>query len=524
MVMYNIKTHSDIGAILADPGTCKTAPYLWAIEKRVQRGEVKKALIVTLNYLKRNVLEEMEKQAPGLRGVVLNGRAHADKVLNKKFKKAEKNIDYDAYIANYETMFSLVELFPDNYFQMIVLDEAHRIGNSMTRQTKTIVHKFEFTPYKYIVTGTLHANSASSFYMPFRFMGPDTVPHANFYEFRRVHFFEMPPESHIWHVAPGTIETVKTIIGNLSVLFVKRECLDLPPVIYQKRYAEMSPEQKQHYGTVVNDLYVKIDNICSKCSNKGKSCMETCKDIIMVKTMLVAISKLAQITAGFFINTKIEVAPEGKQTNKSTIIEFEKNPKLDLLMDTLLNIPDDRKIIIWCNFVHGIDMIRKRIATVYGEDSVIKVSKTDDAYAAVKTFEADPKLRFFVSNQAKSGAGLNIQFKGSNYQIFFSNNYSYIMRDQAEGRQDRQGQTEKVTVIDCMCENSIDIHVRNILFDKKELAEDLSSLARVIGLKKDVFGHGGREETPNQDPQGPGTVRAEALLLQDNESQPERDP
>jgi SNF2 family DNA or RNA helicase len=263
-IMYNTMAYCDVAAILADPGTCKTGPYLWAIDERIRRGQAKKALVVTLSTLKKNVFEEMKIQVPHLRGFILEDKAQANKVLNRGYSVAKRNADYDIYISNYESMFSLTDLFADGYFDIVILDEAHRIGSPSSRQTNSIIDKFEFVPYKYIITGTLNANTLMSFFMPYRFLGPDTVPYANYYEFRRQYMMTVDPDGHIWRPLSGSIEKVKKIIGNIAVSFTKRECLDLPPKINELLYCKMGKNQEKLYGQMKKDLVIEIEDMCNK--------------------------------------------------------------------------------------------------------------------------------------------------------------------------------------------------------------------------------------------------------------------
>lgn len=481
LTMFKAITELNCAAILAEPGTCKTGAYLWGIEYRKQQNQITKCLVITLSHLKENVLEEMTAQTPNLKGVILSSKIQADKVINKKYKKDNK--DYDVYIANYESMFSLVDLIPDDYFQMVILDEAHRIGSPQSNQTKAISWKFEHVPYKYIVTGTLNANNQISFFMPFRFMGADNIPEANYNEFRRRHFYTVDPDQRIWEPSPGTRELVKQLISNVSVCFKKEECIDLPSKVYLGPYkCELSSAQKEQYNNVRNELIFIVKEHCKGCP-KINDCDKSCDQILLVKNILVKIVKLSQITAGFFIETKKKVNDNGSEIDVSEVHWFEENPKLNLLISTLQNIPIDKKVIIWSNWVASIKAIEKKIGAVFGADSYISVYGDTDAFECVKEFKRNNKKRFLIANQKKAGTGLNIQF--SSYQIFFSNNYSFIVRDQAESRQHRQGQKEEVTIIDIVCEKTIDGEILKILKYKKEMSDDLVSLARAI-TKGDV--------------------------------------
>jgi SNF2 family DNA or RNA helicase len=89
-----------------------------------------------------------------------------------------------------------------------------------------------------------------------------------------------------------------------------------------------------------------------------------------------------------------------------------------------------------------------------------------------------------VANPKKLGVGQNIQF--SHYQIFFSNSRSYVTRDQAIGRQHRQGQKEKVTVIDLITEDTVDELALEALKAKQDLNLTLSELSRVLKNPKEI--------------------------------------
>jgi len=476
VVMFNVIMKTDAAALLADPGTCKTGPYLWAIDKRIQDGTIKKALIITLSPLKKNIIEEMKKQVPHLSGVVLNNKTQANNVLKKTYKVKKKNIDYDIYIANYESMYNIIDFINYDYFDMIILDEAHRIGAPASRQTKSIIKNFEHCKFKYIVTGTLNANNLMSFFMPFRFMGPDTVPYANFYEFRRRNMRTVDPDARIWVPNPGAKDLVKSIIGNLSVAFQKEECLDLPPIIYQNYKCQMHPDQNKLYKEMQNDLISIINEMCSKCNKKNK-CDGSCEDEIVVKNALVLAGKLRQIALGFYMNTRIKMTDEGKRVNDTNIITLENNPKLKLLIQILNNIPPDKKVIIWSSYIHAIDMISNAISNAFGKDSFLTCYKSQDAFEQVDKFKS-PSKRYIISNPVKMGVGLNIHF--SNYQAFFNNSYSWIERNQAIARQHREGQVDKVTVIDIIMEKTIEEIIMKAVYGKRDLSFTLSQLARVL--------------------------------------------
>jgi SNF2 family DNA or RNA helicase len=83
-----------------------------------------------------------------------------------------------------------------------------------------------------------------------------------------------------------------------------------------------------------------------------------------------------------------------------------------------------------------------------------------------------------LGNPIKLGVGQNIQF--TNYQIFLNNSFSYFRREQAISRQDRKGQTQKVSVFDVLAKKSIDLQILKCLDNKKDLDITLSKFSRLI--------------------------------------------
>lgn len=483
-ILFNMMVYPEASSIISDTGTCKTGPYLWAIDKRIQRGQVKKALVITMTDLKKNVMEEMKVQVPHLTGVILKNKTQANNIINKTYKIKSKNIDYDIYIGNYETMFSVLSITPDGYFDMVVLDEAHRIGSPGSRQTKEIVKKFENCKYKFILTATLTSNNLMSFFMPFRFLGPDTVPYAKHGEFRGQYMHPVGEEGHIWIPNDGAEDVVARLIGNMSVAFKKEDCLkDLPPIIRNTITCDMAPDQARLYNAMKKDCVAIIEDMCKLCNKKGK-CDMSCEQTLTAQNVLVLKTKLQQIASGFYINSRTTMSPDGKEIKERSVITLENNPKLRLLIQVLNNIPSDKKVIIWGHYIPAIELMKKAISNAFGDDRYLTCYAKQDAFEQVQKFK-DPQYRFMVANQTKMGHGHNIQF--SNYQVFFCNPYSYIKRDQAEGRQYREGQELSVTVIDLATRLTIDLVVLKALEDKVDLSLSLEQWARVLKRGPDAL-------------------------------------
>ena len=482
-IIFNAMRFTDKSGIISEAGTCKTAPYLWLIDNRLSEGKVKKVLIITLSGLKQVVYGEMEKQTPHLleRTIIINGKQHADNVVNKTHKRLKLNIDYDIYINNYESMRTFIGVCEGKLnFDMVICDEGHRIGAHDSQQTKAIVAAFEDVKYKYIVTGSLNSNNLMSFFSPFRFLGADTVPYSSFNEFRIRFMRQVDPFGYIWKpISQEHIKAVSKIIGSITVMFTKEECLDLPGVIYNKRYYEMTCDQKEAHKEVEKNLIFHFNAKCDLCTKKTICKKETPCEIVKVKGALVATTKLSQVAMGFY-NQSIKIIDDETQleTVDNNTLFFPNNQRVKILEEILDEIGEN-KAIIWCYSVIFLEHIvipffkekhSGKFLTCYGKDN---------AFDVVNEFK-DDKYQYLIGNPTKLGVGQNIQF--TSYAVFINNSYSYVARDQAISRQDRGGQKNVVTIYDIIARDSIDEKIIKALDNKEDLDIKLSLISKVNRL------------------------------------------
>jgi len=224
-----------------------------------------------------------------------------------------------------------------------------------------------------------------------------------------------------------------------SYRVLKEDCLDLPDKIFMKREVSLTPEQKKLY-TQMKEQALAILN--------GK--------VVSTQNALTQIMRLHQITCGHF-------------TSDDGTIKDLPCSRLNELMSILENI--EGKTIIWSHYTHDVRRIIKEIKKVYGEDSVVDyygATDTDARSANIKKFQNDDACRFFVGTTHTGGYGITLT-AGSN-MVYFSNGYDLEKRQQSEARIDRIGQTQKMTYIDIMAQDTIDERIVKALRNKVNIA------------------------------------------------------
>ena len=124
--------------------------------------------------------------------------------------------------------------------------------------------------------------------------------------------------------------------------------------------------------------------------------------------------------------------------------------------------------IIWSRFTHDIHRITELLNKQYGSKSAVAYygGNVKDRGKSVKDF-LENKARFFVSNAAAGGVGLNLQGSGCKNVIYFSNSFNFIERLQSEDRVHRLGMKNSVTYFDIVADRSVDKSILSNLQNKK---------------------------------------------------------
>ena len=138
----------------------------------------------------------------------------------------------------------------------------------------------------------------------------------------------------------------------------------------------------------------------------------------------------------------------------------------------------DGKSIIWATYVHNIESIKQTLEDLYGKDSVVSIygkDSVENRKLAVENFQHNDRCRFLVGNPSTGGYGLTLT--AARNVIYFSNSYNLEVRKQSEDRAHRIGQKHKVTYVDLIVPNSIEMMIisalkRKIILSAQTLGEE----------------------------------------------------
>ena len=430
-------------AYFMEMGTGKTKVSIDNVAYLHQQNKIDAVLVVAPNSVYRNWINEIETHCP----VKTNIGVHK---LSKSFEVKDNCLNF--FLINVEAFShdsgskAVKDFIAFNKSRMCaIVDEATTIKNRQAKRTKRIIELCRQIIYKRILTGSPITKSPLDLFSQCEFLSPSLLGYDNYYVFRARYSVMKQIQTNGRHVQIPiyyqNLDELENKLKKFSYRVRKKDCLDLPDKIYQKRYVDLSTEQKKFYNDLKQYARTIIEDNSVSYNNK-----------------LTEIIKLQQVCNGHIVTNSGE---------KKVI----KDSKLDELMNILEET--DGKIIIWARFVYNIENIIKKIKEAYGSNSVVAIYggvSVDQRTENVKKFQEDDKVRFFVGNPVTGGYGLNLT--KANTVIYYNNTFDLEVRVQSEDRAHRLGQKKSVTYIDIIARGTIDEFVIKALNNKLRISAD----------------------------------------------------
>ena len=343
---------------------------------------------------------------------------------------------------------SFVERFILGHLPLIAVDESTTIKNPKAQRTKNLLKLAINTKYRRILTGFPVTQSPLDLYSQSSFLSTQLLGYTSYYSFQNRYAQlinrKMGARSFRQVVGYQNLDELSKNVNEFSYRVLKKECLDLPDKVYQRREVELTPEQKKVYKQLTDYAIAELDS----------------HEIVSVTSILTQILRLHQVVCGFV-----------KHDNGEEV-EVKSN-RLDELIDILQEVQG--KTIIWANYQYDIKRILKTLQEITGTESVATYygeTPDEERQEIIRRFQdPDSQLQYLVSNTQTGGYGITLT-EASNV-IYYSNNYDLEKRLQSEDRAHRIGQTNKVTYIDLVAKGTVDEKIVKALRNKLDLAQEV---------------------------------------------------
>jgi len=456
---YNLMHNMLNYAILLEQGLGKTKIALDDAARLFFTGKIDGLLIIAPNGVHSNwskieipihLIDECDPFILEYSSSVARKKTFADKI-----KKCFKHEGLKVLVMNVEAFSTskhailLATSFLKEFDCCMVLDESSRIKTPKSKRTKNIMKLGKLAKYKRIMTGTPVTQSPFDVFSQFFFLDPKILGFYSFVTFK--HHFGIFETEYInkggkrWSYETLTkyvrLPELSNKIDPYSYRRTKKECLDLPDIIYQTVLLELTPQQKKLYNDMDEEGLCTFDDL----------------DVI-APSQLVKLLRLQQITGGFLSD------------GEDNLIPLEVNPKLKYLIEAVKN-DYIGKTIIWARFRFEIAMIVFALQNEFGHKAITEVhggvigsQRTEN----VATFQENDKCKFLIGQQQ---SGIGITLTKAEYIFYYSNPFSYEQRYQSEDRSHRIGTERPPTYIDLIMKDTVDERVVQVLKKSKRLAD-----------------------------------------------------
>lgn len=387
-----------------------------------------KTLVICPNSIKFNWGKEIEKHS-FLNYTILDGS-------NKNKIELLDMTDTLFYILNYEVVHTLLPVLQDKDFSILILDESSKIKNKHAMRTEACVKLGENIKHKIIMSGTPMVKAPEDIFSQFFFLDPNILGR-KWSDFAKEYIIY--DEGYGGIIGYKNLDKLHKRISRKSIRYLKSECLDLPPKVYQTLSIKMSNVQQKLYDDMAAQFLAEWE---------GK--------IIAAPIILTQLLRLTQITSGHLTN---EEGIKRLPTKMDSKFKELKN----LLMDEFAG----EKVVIWCRFIDDVKKIaewaREKGVAIWGE------VKPEQRQESIELFNNDPNILYFIGQTGTGGMGINLPV--AHISIYFSLSYSLEEYLQSQDRTHRIGQEHKCTYVHLCCRNSIDFAILDAVQNKKKLAD-----------------------------------------------------
>ena len=417
-------------AILDEPGLGKSKVVIDDSTRLWDAGQITGVIVICPNSIKSNWVDQIGIHSP-VPADTLPYRADRRDAAMIWIERGASTENLRWFVMAVESMSSKNALltardFAKRHRCLLVIDESTRIKTSTALRTKNVISLSQLCPLRRIMTGTMLTKSLEGAWSQFEVLDP-LILNMEFYPFRG-YFCVMGGYKMKQVVASRNEEDFFDIVAPWVSLKKKKDCLDLPDKVFQVRKVAPTTEMRGLYNDIVSGVVT-----------------DPSFSVAMVRDL-----RLHQVSGGFYYQMDTESSikfllaelkaietggdmpdPDTLDTHYISVPVPGPNPKIEELLDIAEEVPG--KIVVWCRYRAEILAICNSLGDKGYEFVEFHGGVDEDLrQGAVKTFQENPSVKFFIGQVNTGGIGLTLT--AASAMVFFSNDWSGENRIQAEDR------------------------------------------------------------------------------------------
>jgi hypothetical protein len=417
--------------LLADEmGLGKTIQAIAAVELLGRLQGVKRTLVVLPASLKAEWEDQISRFTD--RSVTIVSGPRAERLRQYGAPGDFILVNYEQVLIDRDEINRLVQ--PD----VVILDEAQRIKNWHTKTAQAV--KQLASPYAFVLTGTPLENRIDEVYSIVQYLDPRIL--GPLFRFNR-DFYTLDERGR-----PIDYKNLGALREKLAPVMLRRRKDDveeqLPGRTVDTYFVAMAEEQRLRYF----DYEAPAARLIAQSQRRPLT-----KDEFDRLQQLLACMRMICDTP-YILDPSCRVSP-----------------KLDELENVLADLLADpgRKVIVFSEWERMLELVRELVEEM-GLDFAWHTGSVpqDKRRVEIRRFKNDPACRVFLSTDSGS-VGLNLQVASAVVNLDLPWNPAKL--EQRIARAWRKHQMRTVTVVNLVCENSIEHKILHLLAQKQGLAD-----------------------------------------------------
>jgi len=336
----------------------------------------------------------------------------------------------------------------------VLVHNCSKIKNHSAQMTKAAIRLSDVAEYVVGLNGTPISNDVSELWSQCRavsreFLGDGS---SSFYEFM-YEFCVMGGWKGGQVMGTKNLERLEGLLKKFSYRVMKSDVLDLPERTWTTREVRLEGAQLAAYRAAEKEFYFAV-NAVKKHTGERK------QYAIFVKNALVRLTRCQQIAAGYC------------KDENGDIIRWPDNPKTREVVG-IVKEAGQQKVVVFTRFIEDIEMMQEAMAKVGIKAASYHGGVKQEVRSNIENAFLDRKSDLQVVLAQVQTGGLGIDFSTAPICVFNTNWFSWGVRDQAESRVHRPGQTSNVLYVDNIAVETVDETILMAIMDKKSISEVL---------------------------------------------------
>jgi len=420
-------------ALFVSPGKGKTVCTLAALDRLMQSGESKGALIIApLRVCSITWPNQVERWNHSKRFRVAHLRT-------KQGMQAWQAGSADIYLINSEQLIAKAPiLFKGKVLPVdtLIIDELSLAKNPTSKRFKMLRKYLPMFKQRIGLTGTPVPNNYLDLYGQIRLLDDGKRLGKSFSEYKNKFFYPADYMGYTFKLGPGAKEEIDALLSDLCLVIVGDES-DLPASSVVDVPVTLPTDARKAYRTLEKELLIEIKD----------------KEVVAL-TAATLCNKLLQITGGAVYDDEKSVVPIH-------------NAKIEALRK-IRKQHKDEPILVLTAFKHESARI---LAEIEGAEMFDERRLQDWQDGKIKTWVADPRsLSHGIDGLQKSGR----------IAVWFTLTYSNETYIQTNARLIRTGQSAETLIYRLIATNTIDDAVAEALREKTNTQSGLMSALKAL--------------------------------------------